>query len=239
VPLPPTNEIRARLLALDDRSTPSLRRVRRELSRELRDLPGRDVLRFAEALLDSKACPRWWAYEVVHHHSGAMAAVSAPWLTRLGKGLSSWDEVDPFACYLLGPAWREGQASDDYVRRWAKSRDRWKRRAAVVATVALNNTARGGCGDTKRTLTICDLLASDRDDMIVKAFSWALRELAGKQPAAVQSYLSAHPALPARVLREVTNKLTTGTKKRPHASSSSSSSSSSSRTNARRRSSRR
>ncbi len=122
--VPAAAEVRARLAALDDRSTPSLRRVRRELSRELRELPARDVLRFALTLLDSKACPRWWAYEVVHHHGDAMASLSAAWLTRLGKGLTSWDEVDPFACYLLGPAWREGHTSDAHLKRWATSRDR-------------------------------------------------------------------------------------------------------------------
>jgi 3-methyladenine DNA glycosylase AlkD len=53
----------------------------------------------------------------------------------------------------------------------------------------------------------------DRDDMVVKAMSWALRELAKKEPARVDAYLAKNGELLApRVLREVRNKLRTGLK---------------------------
>ena len=97
--------------------------------------------------------------------------------------------------------------------RWATSADRWWRHAAIVSTVALNNKARGGHGDAQRTLGLCLVVIDDRDDMVVKAVSWALRELAKRDPAAVVNFLSAHEArLAARVKREVRNKLTTGLK---------------------------
>jgi len=53
----------------------------------------------------------------------------------------------------------------------------------------------------------------DRDDMVVKALSWALRELAKKERRLVERYLREHGArLAPRVSREVRNKLTTGLK---------------------------
>jgi len=49
--------------------------------------------------------------------------------------------------------------------------------------------------------------------MVVKALSWALRELAKRDPQAVSAFLTEHEAaLAARVVREVRNKLTTGRK---------------------------
>ena len=52
-----------------------------------------------------------------------------------------------------------------------------------------------------------------RDDMVVKALSWAPRALAVRQPRAVDRYLRTHAdRLAPRVLREVRNKLTTGLK---------------------------
>ena len=75
----------------------------------------------------------------------------------------------------------------------------------------LNLRAAGGTGDTPRTLAVCGLLAADRDDMVVKALSWALRELSVHDPAAVRAFLADHD-LAARVRREVTNKLQTGLK---------------------------
>jgi 3-methyladenine DNA glycosylase AlkD len=54
---------------------------------------------------------------------------------------------------------------------------------------------------------------TDRDDMVVKAVSWALRELAKKEPKAVEAFVKKHnKQLAPRVLREVRNKLTTGLK---------------------------
>ena len=47
----------------------------------------------------------------------------------------------------------------------------------MVCTVCLNRKSLGGYGDPDRTLAVCRLLVGDRDDMVVKALSWALREL--------------------------------------------------------------
>ena len=74
-----------------------------------------------------------------------------------------------------------------YVMRWAASADRWRRRLVLVATVPLNSRARGGQGDTARTLRVGAALVDDRDDMVVKALSWALRELSKREPKSVET----------------------------------------------------
>jgi 3-methyladenine DNA glycosylase AlkD len=64
-----------------------------------------------------------------------------------------------------------------------------------------------------RTLAVCRRLVADEDDMVVKAMSWALRELIVHDPEAVWAFLTEHnDLLAARVKREVQNKLTTGLK---------------------------
>jgi 3-methyladenine DNA glycosylase AlkD len=68
-------------------------------------------------------------------------------------------------------------------------------------------------GDAPRTLSVAALLAGDRDDMVVKGMSWALRELIPVDRRAVERFLEEHAeALAARVKREVRNKLATGLK---------------------------
>jgi len=57
------------------------------------------------------------------------------------------------------------------------------------------------------------MVAKDRDDMVVKAVSWALRELAKRDSASVRAFLRREgDRLAPRVLREVRNKLATGLK---------------------------
>jgi len=113
--------------------------------------------------------------------------------------------------YLSGPLWARGRVSDQTIATWARSKDRWWRRTALVSTVALSR--RGDADDLRRVAQICALLAADRDDMVEKALSWALREIAKKNPKVASIFLREHrQTLGARVIREVNNKLTTGLK---------------------------
>jgi 3-methyladenine DNA glycosylase AlkD len=155
---------------------------------------------------------RWVAYELLFHHV-AFESLNRSILEKLGRGLNSWWTVDAFARILAGPAWLRGQISDATILRWARSPDQWWRRAALVSTVALNRRSQDGRGDSPRTLMICAPLIADHSDTVAKAMSWALRELVIHDPAAVRVFLKKHRReLAARVLSEVTTKLTTGLK---------------------------
>jgi len=191
-----------------------MRVLRRAWSRELRPLPPREVIRLAIQLLDH---PGPWSrlvgYELIAHHPGGIQALTPAALRRLSTGLADWGSVDAFACYLSGPAWREGRLPTRQVHAWLRSPDRWLRRTAVVSTVALNVPARGGHGDTARTLAVCRQVVDDRDDMVEKALSWALRSLAPRDPREVARFVARHnDELSARVRREVGTKLRTGRK---------------------------
>jgi len=194
------------------RDTPTLRALRRARSAEWRGRPAGFIIGVARELQRRRAC-RWLGYELIRHHRPAFGQLDDRSLGELAVGLDSWDVVDGFARILSGPAWAQGLASDALIDRWARSADRWLRRTALVSTVALNTPADGGRGDPDRTLALCRRLAGDRDDMVVKALSWALRALAVRDAAAVRRFLAAEdPSLAARVKREVRSKLETGLK---------------------------
>lgn len=203
-------EIDSRIRALPEHSTEPVRQIRREYSRRLRREAPAVVLAIADALVERE---RWVAYELLHFHPGGIAILGEEEIERLGQGLDGWVAVDTFARYISGPAWQQGRIPDEAVQRWAASPDRYWRRAALVSTVPLNMRAAGGTGDTQRTLDICQRLVTDHDDTIVKALSWALRELALWDEAAVREFLATYDGqLAARVKREVRNKMTTGLK---------------------------
>ena len=194
-------------------SIEELRRRRKAVSTQLRLAAPEVILSSCQLLLRNGDLAAWLVFEIINNDRRVLAKMTKEQVEDLGVGMASWAAVDTFACYVAGPAWREGVLSDSDVAGWAKSEDRWWRRAALVSTVPLNNTARGGAGDTKRTLKICELLRSDRDDMVVKALSWALRELSKKDSGAVRKYITKRQSdLALRVLREVRNKLATGLK---------------------------
>ena len=209
-------EIDSRIRALPNLKAESVRNVRKEFSKRLVNTSPQIVVSISIRLLQLDRPGfeyRLVAYELVCYHKAALRSLGEKELELLGQGICRWEDVDTFACYLAGPAWREFQVPDELIHSWARSDDRWWRRAAVVCTVALNNKARGGRGDTARTLGVCRLLVSDRDDMVVKAMSWSLRELSRRDPNVVRAFLLEYKGVLApRVVREVNTKLTTGLK---------------------------
>ena len=205
--------IEVELGTLAQRNVEATRSVRRKFSLQLAKSAPEEIIELAQRILRHPGIPRFVAYELIQHHRPALQSLTAVTLEELGTGNHTWDQVDAFACYLSGPVWRERQVSDKLIERWARSKDRWWRRTAVVSTVPLNNKARGGGGDVERTLLICRMLVEDRDDMVVKAVSWALRELSKRDLDSVKKFLKENEyALAPRVIREVKNKLQTGLK---------------------------
>ena len=196
-------------------SVAALRAERKRISREVAVLDRTALLGMAHELIGARIA-RFVAYELVLNHQPTMESITQEEVEKLGEGMRHWGDVDAFSCYIAGPAWRSRRIRDTVIRAWVCSDDWCWRRAALVSTVPLNSRAQGGAGDTKRTLTICGMLIADRHDLVVKAMSWALRELAKRDPDNVRLFLSRHRnELAVRVVREVDNKLTTGLKN-PH-----------------------
>ena len=197
---------------LPDKSARHTWALRRTFARSLRSAPPRFVLQVARELFAADE-RKGHAWTLLHLHKGAFALLEEAEVEALGQGIAGWGAVDGYARLVAGPAWLRGQISDATIHRWARSEDRWWRRAALVSTVALNVRSHGGYGDVPRTLQVCRMLLDDHDDMVVKAMSWALRELVVHDPDAVWAFLRKHDdVLAARVKREVRNKLTTGLK---------------------------
>jgi 3-methyladenine DNA glycosylase AlkD len=193
---------------------PDLRPFAKALIREHRGAPPERVHELAFALVHEGSFEaRQLGYELIAGHRAALASLSRAELLALSRGMDNWATVDTWGEMILGVSWLRGHVEDAFVMALAGSVERWERRAALVATVALNKKARGGKGDAARTLPVCRSLAADEDDMVVKALSWALRALAAREPQLVAGFLVEHDAvLAARVKREVGNKLRTGKK---------------------------
>ena len=205
-------EIRAEIAALPKRDTPSLRAVRKGWSAKLKGEPATEVIAAAQALERMAGQGgKWIGYELIRFHPGAFAAVTEAQVADFASRIESWYATDAFGTILSGPLWAKGRVSDRLIDGWSQDPQMWLRRSALVATVGLNSNVKGG--DPRRTLPICLRLAGDREDMIEKAVSWALRYLSQKDRDAVAGFMAEHgDKFCARVRREVRHKLTTGRK---------------------------
>jgi len=92
------------------------------------------------------------------------------WLDRI----SSWADHDGLVHYLIAPMVAAKPPRVQSVFRWAKSKDRWHRRAACVALIQ-------GTRQKKflpQVKKLSDSLLADEDDMVQKGLGWLLRETA-------------------------------------------------------------
>lgn len=92
------------------------------------------------------------------------------WLDRI----SSWADHDAFVHDLIAPMIAAGPKRAKVVFRWAKSRNRWHRRAACVALI------RGTRAKMffPEIVKLSNFLLADEDDMVQKGLGWLLRETA-------------------------------------------------------------
>ncbi len=129
------------------------------------------------------------------------------WLDRV----TNWADHDALAHYLLSPMVAEEPRYCPEVLQWAKSPNRWRRRAACVALI---------WGARKKQLfaeivRTSDMLLNDEDDMVQKGLGWLLREAAKYDAMRTVPYLmKIRGRAPRLVLRTACEKLSASARKR-------------------------
>ncbi len=194
--------------------TPAMRELLKKWWIEIKEWPPKELISFSKKLVDTKVFEaNQVAFELLSKNKDAHKQLGLADLEYLGKNMDNWATTDAFSILISGQAWKNNQISDDDVLNWLLSKNRWWRRTAIVSTIPLNRGKNGGTENTNRTLSFCKKVVNDRDDMIVKALSWALRELSKSDKKAVTDFMNTNQnRLAGRVVREVNNKLKTGKK---------------------------
>lgn len=195
-------------------TVPNLRTVSKALGKKVKSFAAREKIQLAIGLVntDIHECQSL-AYGLIGEDRNLICSLNEQDIDSLEKNLDNWGSVDSFGILIIGKAWRAGIINTSIIKGYLRSRDFWRRRMALVATVPLNKKSHGGTGDTKGTLEICQLAVEDPEVMVGKALSWALRELSRVDGKAVEDFIHKNKEkLQARVLREVKHKLTFGTK---------------------------
>jgi 3-methyladenine DNA glycosylase AlkD len=128
------------------------------------------------------------------------------WLPRI----SSWADHDALVHSLISPMVVDKPGRTKDVFRWAKSRNRWLRRAACVALIR-GARQKMFFPQIKR---LTAMLLADQDDMVQKGLGWLLREMAKFDAKRTAPYLmSICGRAPRLVLRTACETLPAGSKK--------------------------
>jgi 3-methyladenine DNA glycosylase AlkD len=189
--------------------TAGLRSVAVRFRRRIRKEFGLDFLLrvadklFAGRVLEEKVFAVFLLEKMTEEFDDAEFRLFESWLPRI----SSWADHDGLVHYLIAPMVASKPDRTARVFRWAKSPDRWHRRAACVALI--QGTRRKMFFSEIRRLS--DLLLSDEDDMVQKGLGWLLRETAKADAKRTVPYLmSIRKQAPRLVLRTACETLPPG-----------------------------
>jgi 3-methyladenine DNA glycosylase AlkD len=150
----------------------AIRRCRREILREhdFTFLTNVADQLFAGSVLEEKVAAVFLLEALDAQCGDREFAMFESWLDRI----SSWADHDGLVHCLISPLMVTKPSRTKFAFRWAKSPNRWHRRAACVALI------RGARAKMffPETVRLSDSLLGDEDDMVQKGLGWLLRETA-------------------------------------------------------------
>jgi len=136
---------------------------------------------FRGRVLEEKIFAVFLLEKLVHEFDDPEFHMFESWLDRI----TSWADHDGLVHYLIAPMMVSKTSRARRVFVWARSRNRWRRRAACVALI--QGTRRKMF--LPQIIRLSNILLTDEDDMVQKGLGWLLRETAKYAPTRAISYL--------------------------------------------------
>jgi 3-methyladenine DNA glycosylase AlkD len=162
---------------------------------------------FAGSVLEEKVAAVFLLEKLDGEFSDYEFRLFESWLDRI----SSWADHDALVHDLIAPMIAAKPARTKAVFRWAKSPNRWRRRAACVALIR-GVRAKMFFPEIKK---LSDSLLADQDDMVQKGLGWLLRETAKSDAKRTVPYLmKIRGRAPRLVLRTACETLSAEVRKR-------------------------
>jgi 3-methyladenine DNA glycosylase AlkD len=136
---------------------------------------------FAGRVLEEKVFAVLLLEKLTSSFDDSHFALFETWLNRI----TSWADHDALVHYLIAQMIASEPERAQKVFQWAKSSDRWHRRAACVALIQGTRQKKFFPQITR----LSGLLLKDEDDMVQKGLGWLLRETAKADPKRTIPYL--------------------------------------------------
>jgi 3-methyladenine DNA glycosylase AlkD len=146
---------------------------------------------------------QYFACDYLIKHVRVLSPAALPVLRSLITTKSWWDTVDALASNVVGPLVTAHPALVSTMDEWAApGTDLWLVRTAILHQLKYRTRT-----DRNRLFDYCERWSAEPDFFIRKGIGWALREYAKTEPAAVRSFVDAHPGLSPLSAREALKNL--------------------------------
>ena len=124
----------------------------------------------------------FWLPNYIEHLEPSDLVTFRVWIESY---INNWAKCDGFCNHTIGDLIQKYPESISEVKSWAKSKNRWLKRAAAVSLIV---SAKKG-NFMHEAFEICDMLLRDQDDMVQKGYGWLLKEESRKHQKEVFDYV--------------------------------------------------
>jgi 3-methyladenine DNA glycosylase AlkD len=181
-------------------------KIAKDVSRDVKGLPKGEVFAICQELMASGYIEEFgvaaeWAYGMRKDFQPADMKLFEKWVS---KYVDNWAKCDTLCNHTIGDLVEQYPELVGRLKVWAKSENRWVRRAAAVTLIV---PAKRGLF-LSEVFEIADLLLMDGDDMVQKGYGWMLKEASRKhQKDVFQFVLDRRDRMPRTALRYAIEKM--------------------------------
>lgn len=193
--------------------TATVEKIAGQYYREVKSLGKPEVFLLCEELLKSGYTEEAFiAFDWAYRLKDAFEPADFPTFERwLNKYVSNWAACDTLCNHTIGAFVDKYSRFVDNLKLWAKSDNRWLRRASAVTLII---PARQG-KFLEDIFLIADSLLTDPDDLVQKGYGWMLKAASAGHQSEVFDYVMLHKAtMPRTALRYAIEKMPPDLKRR-------------------------
>lgn len=163
---------------------------------------------FSSGIMEESFVASNWSYFIRENFEEKDFPTFEKWVE---KYITNWASCDTLCNHTIGAFVEKYPSFIKEVKKWAKSDNRWVRRASTVSLII---PARKG-KFLKDVLAISDALISDRDDLVQKGCGWLLREEGKTHQKEILGYILRNKkVMPRTTLRYAIEKMPENLRKR-------------------------
>jgi 3-methyladenine DNA glycosylase AlkD len=193
--------------------TATVSRISKKYYDEIKDFDKKEIFKLCEVLFSSGfmeesfvACN--WSYNLNKGYEEKDFTIFENWLE---KYVDNWATCDTLCNHTIGAFIEKFPGHIEELKEWAKSDNRWARRASAVTLII---PARRGAF-LKDIFEIADLLIKDQDDLVQKGYGWMLKAASESHQKEVYDYiLRKKKVMPRTALRYAIEKMPIELKKK-------------------------
>ena len=186
--------------------TATVTKIAKKYFQEVKPLGKRGIFSLCEELFKSDYTEEAfiaseWAYWLRDEYEPNDFTVFERWLD---KYINNWAKCDSLCNHAIGSFVEKYPRYIDSLKNWARSENRWIRRASAVTLIVPAKQGKF----LKDIFEIADSLLQDRDDLVQKGYGWMLKEASRKHQKEVFDYvLLKNRLMPRTALRYAIEKM--------------------------------